>query len=103
MNELSTSAHFRLRRTATKRLKEDDATQRDLEAKLIDARDLERKAAEIKLELLTILNGFAVPTIDQLQGAYGYLQSCFGYDDDSDDDDGTTTVDTKPTTNNDRE
>jgi hypothetical protein len=98
MAELTISSHRRLINSFCKLRQEDIAMQRDMEAKLIDARDLEAKAAEIKLEVLTILNGFAVPTIDQLQGAYDYLQSVFGYDDD-DDDDGTTKIDTDPRTN----
>jgi hypothetical protein len=97
MSDLTTSAHFRLRRTAATRLKESDETQRSDTVQRMFAAAVQAEAQEICATLLTILQGSASAE-EKVQGVIDFVLSISDDDDGESVDNSPTKVSTKPST-----
>jgi hypothetical protein len=97
MNDLTTSTHFRLRRTAANRLKEsDDSQQSDTVARMFAAA-VQAEAQEICANLLAILQGSATAE-GKVQGVIDFVMDLADDEDDESTDNSPTKVSTKPST-----
>jgi hypothetical protein len=98
MSDLTTSAHFRLRRTAANRLKESDDTQQSDTVQRMFAAAVQAEAQEICATLLTILQGSATAE-EKVQEVIDFvLNISDDEDDDESVDNSPTKVSTKPST-----
>jgi hypothetical protein len=97
MNDLSTSAYFRLRRTAANRLKESDATQQSDTVQRMFAAAVQAEVQEICATLLAILQGSARAE-EKVQGVIDFVLNISDDEDDESVDNSPTKVSTKPST-----